>query len=137
MKYECMQYEVREHRFVQEVGCMEIRIWAYGSMECGSMAVCIGLWVNGSEGVWKYGCMGVWLQVQEYISSSRQHLCDMDEKKAPQDKLLCISQCCQDLLGMYVCNVLYIRPQRWLITCVYICICPRVHVFGLHVVVEE
>ncbi|CAI8039003.1 Rab5 GDP/GTP exchange factor [Geodia barretti] len=39
------------------------------------------------------------LQVQEHVSASRQSLCDMDQKKAPQDKLLCISRCCQELLA--------------------------------------
>jgi hypothetical protein len=39
------------------------------------------------------------LQVQEHVSVSRQSLCDMDLKKAPQDKLLCISRCCQELLA--------------------------------------
>ena len=50
--------------------------------------------------VWLYGCMDV-LQVQEHVSASRQCLCDMEDKKAPQDKLTCISRCCQELLGIY------------------------------------
>ena len=41
----------------------------------------------------------VFLQVQDHVSASRQCLWDMDEKKAPQDKLVCISRCCQELLS--------------------------------------